>query len=489
MTELHYMAAADALAAFRKRELSPVELIEAVIARAEAVEDTLNAFTYTYYDQALRAARRSEQRYIEGTARPLEGLPVAIKDEAYIKGLPTSNGSLLMQENLADSTSPTAERVLGAGAICHARTATPEFSCAAFTWSRLWGVTRNPWNPDFTPGGSSGGSAAALAAGTTTLATGSDIGGSIRIPSSCCGLVGFKPPYGRNPDDPPFNMDFFNHSGPMARGVLDCILLQNVMSGPHPDDLASLKPKLDLPHRYRKVEGMRIAYSRDLGAFAVHPDVVNNTEDALALLADEGAEIEEVDLSWGPEVLRAGTEYLAHLFGGWIAETAHGQEDYLTSYAKGFVRASRQTSAMSIVNAFEVTGAMYRELSAILARCDVLVCPTNAVPAVAADFDPTRDAVVIEGIPVDPVLGWVLTVPFNMLSRCPVLSVPTGFGASGVPTGMQIVGRTYEDADVFRVAAAYEKVAGPWYGEGAARQPMIGQGDAQPLPSRPMSAR
>jgi len=133
--------------------------------------------------------------------------------------LPTSNGSLLMKDFVPDTTSPVNQRVLDAGAIAHARTATPEFSCAGFTHSRLWGVTRNPWNPEFTSGGSSGGSSASLAAGTSTLATGSDIGGSIRIPASTCGLVGYKPPYGRNPEDTPLNLDYYCHSGPLARHV------------------------------------------------------------------------------------------------------------------------------------------------------------------------------------------------------------------------------------------------------------------------------
>jgi len=136
--------------------------------------------------------------------------------------------SLLTEGYVADETHPVAERVYAAGAIVHARATTPEFSCAAFTHSKLWGITRNPWNPEYTPGGSSGGSGAALAAGTAYLASGSDIGGSIRIPSSFCGTTGFKPPYGRVPEEPPFNLDHYCHVGPMGRSVADVALLENV---------------------------------------------------------------------------------------------------------------------------------------------------------------------------------------------------------------------------------------------------------------------
>ncbi len=205
---------------------------------------------------------------------------------------------------MPDVTSPNNERILKAGGIVHARTATPEFSCSSVTHTRLWGVTRNPWNLKFTPGGSSGGSAASLASGTTPIATGSDIGGSIRIPASCSGVVGYKPPYGRNPDDPPFNLDPYCHTGPLARTVADAILLQNVMCGPSPADIASLRPKLRLPMQYKPIKGWRIAYSIDLGFYNVDKDVVANTKAALDVFRSLGATVEEVDLGWTIDALK-----------------------------------------------------------------------------------------------------------------------------------------------------------------------------------------
>ncbi len=468
--DLCYMPASTALKLFRKKKLSPVELMQAVIGRAEKTRDKVNAFTYTHFDEALDAARKAEQKYAKGKKTgALEGLPVGIKDESYIKGKPTSGGSLILKDFVGEHTSTMNERVMKAGGIVHARTATPEFSCAAYTWSRLWGVTRNPWNRDFTPGGSSGGSAASLASGTSAICTGSDIGGSIRIPASACGVVGYKPPYGRNPDDPPFNLDFYCHTGPLARTVEDAILLQNVMSGPSPYDIATLRPKLTLPTKFRPIKGWKIAYSMDLGAFEVDPQVVKNTKKALDVFRSLGATVEEVDLGWGPEILDAAMTYLNHLFGASLAKLLAEHGDQMTTYARHFAELGQDSKATDFVHSLEVAGRMYSTLGPILEKYDVLVCPTTALPAVPADHDQSKDEVRINDKVVNPSLGWVMTTPFNTMSRCPVLSVPSGFAKNGVPTGIQIVGRTYCDEDVFRAGMAYETAVGGWYGTKVAR--------------------
>src|SRR3982750_1887557 len=205
--ELHYLPASEALAHFRARDLSPVELLDAVIARADAVEPTVNALCHERFEAAREEARAAEARYMGGgEPRALEGIPLAIKEEEEVAGQPWTQGSLIYKDLVAERSSAFAQRMLDAGAIVHARTTAPEFSCALFTHSRLHGVTRNPWNPEYAVGGSSGGSGAALASGTATLATGSDIGGSIRLPASFNGVVGFKPPYGRVPQEAPFNL-------------------------------------------------------------------------------------------------------------------------------------------------------------------------------------------------------------------------------------------------------------------------------------------
>lgn len=468
--ELCYMPAHEALARFRAKTLSPVDLMEAVIARAADVQGRVNNLTFTHFDRAMDQARKAEAKYAKGArTRALEGLPVAVKDESAIKGMPTSGGSLIMKDDIADHTSVVNQRILAAGGIVHARTATPEFSSAGYTWSRLWGITRNPWNTEFTPGGSSGGSGAALACGSAALATGSDIGGSIRIPASCCGVVGFKPPYGRNPEDPPFNLDFYCHEGPMARTVKDAILFQNVMAGPSPQDIATLRPKLRLPLEMKPIKGWKIACSMDLGIYEVDPDVRRNTEAALDVFRALGATVEEVDLGWTPDILDAGMAYLRHLFGAYISQLLKDHADDMTSYARQFAEDGRKSKAVDFLHSLEVAAGMYRTLGPILERHDVLICPTNALPAVPADFDQSKDTVRINGKVVNPFLGWVMTLPFNMLSRCPVLAVPSGHAANGVPTGIQIVGRTYCDADVFRAGLAYEAALGGWFTDRASR--------------------
>ncbi len=471
--DLCYLPAHEALDRFRAKTLSPVELMEAVIARAADMKAPVNALTYTHFDEAMDRARKAEAKYMNGgRTGALEGLPVGIKDENDIKGKPTSSGSLILKDYVADRTSVNNQRILRAGGIVHARTATPEFSAAGICWSRLWGVTRNPWNPAFSPGGSSGGAAASLATGTSALAMGSDIGGSIRIPASACGVVGFKPPYGRNPDDPPFNLDFFCHTGPLARSVRDAALLQNVVCGPHPDDIASLRPKYRLPMAYKPIKGWKIAYSMDMGIFEVDPEVVRNTHAALDVFRSLGAEVTEVRTGWGKEVSAAAQAYLVHIFGAYIGALLREHGDLMTPYVRQFAELGAKSKAADYVQALEVIAASYPPMGAILERHDVFVCPTLGIPAPPAAFDSSKDEMRINGRLVSPFLGWALTVPFNMMSRLPVLAVPSGHAANGVPTGIQIVGRSYADADVFRTGIAYETALGGWF-TAAAKRPSI----------------
>ena len=462
-SDLCYLGAVEALRLMKAGRLSPVELMDAAIARAEAVTPRINPFSQTFFERAREQAVKAEARYAAGRrTRALEGLPLAVKDEEPIEGLPASQGCVALRSETGTETSAIVERCLRAGGIMHARTTTPEFSCAAITHTRLWGVTRNPWNPEFTPGGSSGGTAAALAAGAATLGTGSDIAGSIRIPAACSGVVGFKPPYGRNPQGRIFNLDFYSHSGPLARSVADCALLQNVMAGPHPRDIATVKPKLRLPLAYDSVAGMKIAVSMDLGYIEVCEDVRRNTGEALDKLRDAGATVEEVDLGWTPSVLTAAMNYLGHLFGHAIAPMLRRHRHEMMPYAAWFAEFGTRTTAEDFLDSLVVAGEMYDRLGPLLERHDVLLCPTNAVAAVPADHDPARHKVAIGGVEVDPVFGWCMTYPFNLMSRCPVLQVPSGRDRHGVPTGVQIVGASFDDATVFRVGAAIE-AADPWY--------------------------
>lgn len=475
--DICYLSAREALSRFRDRSLSPVELMEAVARRIEAVNPAVNAFTHTYLDEAMSQARAAEQRYMGqgGKPRALEGLPVCIKDETTIRGQNTTSGSLIFKDKVDDRTSFSVDRILRAGGIVHARSTAPEFCIAAVTHSKLWGVTRNPWHTDYTPGGSSGGSAAALAAGMSTLANGSDIGGSIRIPASCCGVVGYKPPYGRVPEDPPFNFDYYCHEGPLARTVMDTALLANVMSGPHPKDITTLRQRLRIPDELPDARGLRVAWSMDLGYCAVDEDVRRNTLAALDAFRELGASVEEVEVGWNEDVLTAWMNHCGHLFGAMIAEHLSRHRDLMTGYARSFAEFGRTTSAADFVAAITEANRMYERFGPLLERHDVFICPTTALPAVAAGHEPSRDTVCIAGRKVEPVLGWCMTYPFNILARCPVISVPSGHSRDGVPTGIQIVARTYDDLRVFRAAAAFER-ARPWLQDAAHRPSLAAAG-------------
>jgi amidase len=462
MTELAYLSATAALSAFRSRELSPVELLDAVIARADEVEPTVNALCHTSYERAREQARAAEDRYAgrgDGAPRALEGIPLALKEEEAVAGEPWTQGSRLYERTVAKYTSAYARRILDSGAIVHARSTAPEFSCAGFTHSKLWGVTRNPWNPEFGAGGSSGGSGAALAAGTTTLASGSDIGGSIRIPASFNGVVGFKPPYGRVPVDPPFNLDTYCHCGPLARTVADCLVFENVLAGPDPSDITTLRPKLELPADLDGVEGLRIAVSVDLGDWPVDPDVQANTLAAADALRAAGAIVEEVDLHVPAEqVLRAVAIHFHLAFGAWIGEQVAAHPEETTAYSAAFARwAAERAEGGSFLEGLELEDRLYAPVGALLERYDALLCPTCGTRGLAAGDDYADHGLEVGGRDVSYYFEGLLTPVFNVMSRLPVLNVPSGLADNGVPTGVQIAARSYDDVTAFRVGAALER--------------------------------
>lgn len=248
----------------------------------------------------------------------------------------------------------------------------------------------------------------------------------------------------------------------MARSVADVALLQNVMAGPHSRDIATVKPKMVLPLEYKSIKGMKIAFSMDLGYCEVDKDVQKNTKAAIRKLRDAGAIVEEVDLQWTWRVLTAAMNYLGHLFGNTMADTVRRHRHEMMPHTVEFADFGARTTGADYIESLNIAGEMYDTLGPILEKYDALVCPTNALSAVPADFDSTKEKVKINGKEVDPMLGWVMTYPFNIMSRCPVMSVPSGVDRRGVPTGLQIVGRTYDDPTVFRIGAAVE-AADPWY--------------------------
>ncbi len=464
-TDLCYLPAVEAIRLFNTKQLSPVELLQAIINKAEKVEPNINAFACKYFEEAMENAKAAERTYLNGNARELEGIPVAIKDESEIAGKIAAYGSLLMKDNVSKHTDPVPQRLLDAGAIVHAKTTTPEFSASFVTFSKLWGVTRNPWNQDCSVGGSSGGSGASLAAGTTTLATGSDIAGSIRVPASMNGVIGYKPPYGRVPISPPFNLDTYCHEGPLARNVGDCILMQNVIAGPHHGDIASLKPKLEIPSRLDDIKGWKIAYSIDLGFVEVDEEVRVNTMQALEIFNSLGATVEEVDLGWNKQCATTAMIHLSYLMGSYMRRDFGDASvrDQLTDNIRSFLDLSEGVSNENIIAGIDYSNYMYKTLSGVFENYQLLIVPTVTTTNIPADFDYSKDQLKINGKMVDPLLGLVMSYPFNTLSRCPVLNMPSGHASNNIPTGIQIVGHSYNDISVFQAGLAYETAHGPYF--------------------------
>jgi len=464
MGDVARCSATEAIGLMRGRELSPVELLEDVIAAADRAEERVNPFTARYDEEARRAAREAERHYGDGTARPLEGIPVAIKELTAVAGQQHTLASLALADNVAAESAPIAARLLEAGAIVHARTTTPEFGCASVTRSRLYGETRNPWNIGLSTAGSSGGSAAALASAATTLATGTDSAGSLRLPAAACGVLGFKPSYGTVPVTGALGLETTHHDGPMARTVADLALMLGVIGGPTPSAPWNDRSAPDLSGLEDGVDGWRVAVASGIDGLDLDPDVAANTDRAAAALAAAGALVEEVEIGWSYEEIIAATKlHYAIAYGPMVARVADAAPELVTPYALAFAAEMKEYGARPgfAIEARERIDALWAKLGPVLGEHRLLLLPTMAMPAPELGDDYVDHGPIIAGREQPD--RWIVgtTVAFNLCSWCPVLSVPSGRAANGVPTGVQLVGRPWADADVLRAARAFE-IAAPW---------------------------
>jgi len=457
--DLAYMPALDLVRAIRDKSVSPVEVVANSLARIEEVQPNLNCFCFTYPEEAIKRARLAEHAVLAGeTVGPLHGVPVAIKDLTPTRDKTTTRGSRLFHDWRPDHDAVVVERLLAAGAIMVGKTTTPEFALSGFTQSTLWGTTRNPWNPEHTPGGSSGGSAVAVATGCVALAEGSDMGGSVRIPAAFCGIVGLKPSFGRIPLDRTLGeFGTLAHFGPLARRVDDAALFLQCTQGPDDRDLQSLPAGPDIPLPLpTDITGLKLALSIDLGYIVVDPEVRSNTMLAADHLRDLGAVVEEVDLGWTPEIN----------FAGWIglfASAAALVEPYWESSRHMLdpatilaVEDGLTASAKDLKNLELVRSAQWDKLRPVLEAFDSLLCPTIALPAPRLGATDRDYGYVDEQGYHD----FEMTFPFNVVSPCPALTVPSGFTAAGLPTGLQIVGRRYDEVTVLRIGSALERTLG-----------------------------
>jgi Asp-tRNA(Asn)/Glu-tRNA(Gln) amidotransferase A subunit family amidase len=458
--ELSYMSAHAMADAIRNRKLSSVEAVANALQRIEELNGKLNCFCFLFAEEALSAAREADAAIVrEDRLGRLHGVPIGFKDMTPVRGKRTTRGSRLFEHWVPDRNATIVDRLLGEGAIIMGKTTTSELAYSFITATSLWGVTRNPWNLAHTPGGSSGGSAAAVASGCLPLAEGSDMGGSVRLPASFCGLVGLKPSFGRIPFDIlPSQFDSFCHFGPLARSVADAALFLDAAQGPDDRDASSL-PSLSDPilSTAPDLRGLRLAFSPDLGYYAVDPEVAANTARSVETLRQLGAAVEEVALPWRRSITEAGwlhwDVYTALLAG----DQPDSFFDRMDPTVVAAIERGRRAGALEFKKVDFVRTEQWEQIAPVFAHHDALICPTTALPALPigvteAEFGHDDDQGRFH--------HFEMTFPFNMIAQCPALSVPSGFTRTGLPTGLQIVGRRYDDAMVLRIGAALEEALG-----------------------------
>ena len=438
-------------------ERSPVDAVGAALERAQEVQPALNCFT-AIWDDAVDAAERAAgavARHEE--LGVLHGVPVAVKDTTPVAGRRNTLGSYAFEHHVADRDAYIVTALRRAGAIIIGQTTTPEFAHTLLTDSPLWGVTRNPHALARTPGGSSGGSAAAVVSGCVPLAEGSDMGGSVRIPASWCGVVGLKPSIGRIPMDVlPGLFDSISHHGPLARCADDARLFLAATQGPDDADIASIPGPLDLTRPLDgDVSGMRLALSVDLGLYVVDEEIAEAVRDAASHLAGAGAAVDEVDIAVGPEHEQAWLTLWAVFMAAYYGDRLEQFGEVMDPDVVGLIEAGRQVSAVEYKRLELVRTDLWRRLAAVLAEHDALLCPTMACapyPAAKADASALRGPA--------PQPSPTLTSVFNLVPQSPVLSVPVGThrrpADAGLPIGMQVIGRRWREDTVLRIARAVE---------------------------------
>ncbi len=461
-TDFSFASATELRRMIEEKQVSIVELVESFYRRIGDLNPQLNAYLALCPDQALTEARAAQDAVQRGDpVGPLHGIPISIKDLEMTKGIPTTVGSALFKDHTPEIDSVVVERVRQAGAIILGKTNTPEFGLSGTTENKLGSACRNPWNTDHTSGGSSGGAGAALAAGLCTLATGSDGGGSIRIPASFNGVFGIKPSQGRVPRYGGYGRPSANHfsqSGPMSRTVADTALLLRVLAGPDSRDPTSMRqtPPDFSTGLTAGVRGMRIGWSADFGYAAVDPEVAKITEQAAGVFQGLGAQVEDARLEiedpfpafWDVFATASYTSY-GHMI--------DQHRDDFTDYGLMALEHGVSVTGADLSRALLRVDVLKRQFETLFDNYDLLVTPTMAVPAFPIEQRPTE----IGGKPVEPFWGFLpFTYPINMTGQT-ASSVPCGYSSGGMPIGLHIVGPHGAEAKVLQASAAFEQ-ARPW---------------------------
>jgi amidase len=444
VTAPHYLTATEMAHLVRTRQVSAVELLQAHLDRIEQVNPQVNAIVTLVAEQALDAAKAADAGEVTG---PLHGVPVAHKDLVDTKGIRTTYGSPIYADHIPEKDDVIVERLRSAGAILVGKTNTPEFGTGSHTVNEVFGATRNPYDLSRSAGGSSGGAAAALASGMVPLADGSDMGGSLRNPASFCNVVGLRPTPGRVPalsDQAAWYT--LSVQGPMARTVDDLTLMMSVISGFDARSPYSITE--DFTPDERDVAGLRVAWSPDLGGLPVDPETAAVTATAPGVLEQLGARVEQVelDLSDADDAFR--------VYRAWYYTLAFGELDGLGANTAWNVEQGRKLTGADLARAERLRSGLYHRMAAFFDTYDVLIAPVSQVPPFPVEHPYVSE---INGVRLPDYLAWMRSAYWISVLHAPAASVPAGFTRSGLPVGVQIVGRPFADATVLRVARAFER--------------------------------
>ncbi|BBK30854.1 aspartyl-tRNA(Asn)/glutamyl-tRNA(Gln) amidotransferase subunit A [Stella humosa] len=452
MTSLTDMTIAGLSALIGSKQLSPVELVDAYLARIAAIDGDLSAYILVTTEEAKAAARTAEAEIAAGNWRgPLHGIPIGLKDIYSTKGIPTTAHSRLLKDNVPSEDAETVARLAEAGAISLGKLSTHEFAFGGPSPDLFSPPARNPWNRDLQPGGSSSGSGVAVASGMCAGAMGSDTGGSIRGPAGFCGLVGLKPTYGLVSRRGVLPLSWtLDHAGPMTWTAQDCALMMEVLAGHDPADPASVNgPVPDFKGAIgRPVEGMRIGVAKAWHESA-DPELVAAIDKAAAVLAGQGAIVDEVTLPDLMDFHAAGRIIL--LSEGFAIHQRHlrRQPEIYGALFRDRMRLGAFISADQYIQAIRFRRTLVDQMNLAMAPYDAILTATQYGP-------PDR----MEEAPVFPFFGKpYFTMPFNVTGQ-PAAAVPCGFYSSGMPISMQVVGKAFADDVVLAVAHAYEQAAG-----------------------------
>jgi aspartyl-tRNA(Asn)/glutamyl-tRNA(Gln) amidotransferase subunit A len=457
------MTALQLRRAIKTKKLSPVEVVNAVLERIEKINPKINAYCTIVPELARAEAKKAEKMVLKGEKLgQLHGVPVSIKDLAFTKGIRTTGGSKMYEHFVPDKDAVFVERLKEAGAIIIGKTNTPEFGWVAVTRNPVFGTSFNPWDTSCTTGGSSGGAAAAVAACLGPIAQGSDGGGSIRIPSSFCGVYGLKPSFGRVPATPGFPglWEGLSVTGPIARTVSDAALMLEVMSGYDSRDFYSIPQKashyLSGIRGDISIKGIKIGWTTDLGYATVDKQVAKAVEKAAKVYEKLGCQVEEAhpdaedpQAAFSTQVGSALSAQLYDELPKWGAQFERGLATY--------VERSKDISARDYVKARVKHLEYWGKIREFFEKYDLLLTPVLAVPPFSAElYSPSE----INGKKVSGIAWMPFTYPFNITGQ-PAASIPCGFTKQGLPIGMQIVGRKYDEMTVLKASAAFER-AQPW---------------------------